>query len=1450
MKLKNKILLITLLLTIILAIAPFSNVKAAEDNMNLSIKFMRNSGYGYKVSHSSHAHTVWKIYNTVDDKWETIYCLKGGPGFGSENMDTGSLSTGAIAARDYTKHFDLKQPSTITPDKYKNALPKTDSNEYRALLWVLDHCYVAETKNASQAEKEQVKQNRKELLDAVYEYSSEGDNFELEDLTEEDYAKLTDDDIDVVQQLAIWHFTNQDDDGYKINEDGNFTLSLNSVQNTSTSGEKSLNDSVFTDGGTRQDACKALFQYLVNTAKENASTYNYASSSQTAPVKLASTTVIATTGEDGRIILGPYQLENVKDGIDFTLTGKVEANNEVVSDFKYLDENKENTVDDIKTLVGKTFYISLPEGTNIKNVKFSISGSFNTTTTTYWSVADAGAQDQPVVIVKKENIKFGNEVNYTQKIFDLSLRKFITAIGEEAPSKSRVPTIDPSEITALENGNKTTANKVHPKDPLTVKTGDIVEYTIRVYNEGEIAGYATEITDYLPDGLKLAEPSQTNQDYKWHASEDGRTITTDYLKDTLINAFDGDTLDFKDLKIECEVIATDSSQSLKNIAEITDDMDENKLKVEDRDSTPKNVDKQKYGETSQQDDDDFERLVLYKNSFDLSLRKFITAIDGKAPSDSRVPTISSSETTALENGDKTTANKVHPKNPLKVRTGSIVEYTIRVYNEGEVSGYATEITDYLPDGLKLAEGSQTNQTYKWKVNSDGKTITTDYLKDTLINAFDGNTLDYKDLKIECEVIATENTQSLKNIAEITADLNDKHQEVEDRDSTPENVDKQHYGETSQEDDDDFERLELQEANFDLSLRKFITEVQSGENVKKYDRAPQVDVTELAAGRSTTATYNHSKEPIGVSNGDIVTYTIRVYNEGEINGYVTEITDHLPAQLEFLVNDSLNVRYGWAVSSDGRTVKTTITSPNASNSANRDEIYSSRKTGEDKVLLERFNGTNLDYIDVQIRCKVKDDAKLYEKMTNIADVTGFTDENNKTIKDRDSQENNVQLPNDTDLPSYKDPEIERGDKYIPGQQDDDDFEKLVLQKFDLALRKFITGVNDKEITNRAPVFSKVSDTEYKYTHPKDPVDVANGNIVTYTLRIFNEGNISGYATKVKDDLPEGLEFLPDNEVNKTYRWKMYKEDGTETTDVAEAEYIETDYLSKEQENSDGDNLIKGFNQETMTMPDYRDVKIAFKVTEPNTSDRIITNIAEITDDRDENNEPVDDVDSTPDNDEPDEDDIDEEHVKVKYFDLSLKKWVSEAIVTNNGKTTVTKTGHTGDENPEPPVKVEIRATQMNKTIVKFKFVIKVTNEGEIAGYAKELIDYIPEGLKFDAKDNPQWREEDGKVLTDQLKDTLLQPGESAQVEIILTWINGSDNLGEKVNWAEIYKDENEYNSPDIDSVPGNNEKGEDDIDNAPVLLSTRTGKGPTYILLVLTSVGMISGSVILIKKFVL
>ena len=160
---------------------------------------------------------------------------------------------------------------------------------------------------------------------------------------------------------------------------------------------------------------------------------------------------------------------------------------------------------------------------------------------------------------------------------------------------------------------------------------------------------------------------------------------------------------------------------------------------------------------------------------------------------------------------------------------------------------------------------------------------------------------------------------------------------------------------------------------------------------------------------------------------------------------------------------------------------------------------------------------------------------------------------------------------------------------------------------------------------------------------------------------------------------------------------------------------------------------------------------------------------------------------------------------------------------------------------------IRNKVILKSIVKFADNINVTNEGELPGYAYEVKDYIPKGLKFVAEDNKDWKElEDGSVVTEKLKDTLLNPGESATVEIVLTWKNSTTNTGLKTNYAEISKD----SADDIDSTPDNFDKKEDDIDDAQIILSIKTAGATTYIGLVFTVVTILAGGIFLIKKYVI
>jgi len=678
----------------------------------------------------------------------------------------------------------------------------------------------------------------------------------------------------------------------------------------------------------------------------------------------------------------------------------------------------------------------------------------------------------------------------------------------------------------------------------------------------------------------------------------------------------------------------------------------------------------------------------------------------------------------------------------------------------------------------------------------------------LLPAYDkaNDKISYIDVQVTCEILEPHlndggiEDYKITNIAEITGMSDkDKNPVEKDIDSWPKDIaippedriaglpkteqEWQEYKDDEigkkeyipgQQDDDDFEKVIIVIPKYDLSLRKFIVQVD-GRNLvdanKKYIREPIVDTTSLKEGIAErgygTATYNHPKTPITVRKGGTVTYIIRVYNEGNVDAYVSEITDHLPEYLEFIEDDEINKRFGWKYNKNTREIKTTITSKTNDYSY---KIYGERKNG--KLLVAYEGGDTLDYIDVAIKCKVSNKTATGNIQTNIAEITEFTDTKGEKVEDLDSEPNkNLIIPPDEELPRYK--ENEESNPYVPGQEDDDDYEKVKIEgAFDLALRKFITKVDTTNVNNRYPTLSMNESGNIKYTHPKEPVEVCTNDTVIYTIRIYNEGEIAGYANEITDDVPFGLEFLVDNEINKEYRWKMLDEKQQETTDVSKAKYLVTDYLSENQEKETGrNNLIKPFDREaglSETNPDYRDVQIAFKVTyqvkEVGEESRVLVNVAQISADSD------DDIDSKPNRDEVyddnyHEDDIDYDNVKVKYFDLSLLKWVTRAIVVENGQTRIIESGHTGYENPEPDLKVELKTKDIKKVSVKFAYTIKITNEGEIAGYAKEITDYIPDGLEFKQEDNPEWYVRGDRVVaTAQLENKLLQQGETAEVPV--------------------------------------------------------------------------------------
>lgn len=197
-----------------------------------------------------------------------------------------------------------------------------------------------------------------------------------------------------------------------------------------------------------------------------------------------------------------------------------------------------------------------------------------------------------------------------------------------------------------------------------------------------------------------------------------------------------------------------------------------------------------------------------------------------------------------------------------------------------------------------------------------------------------------------------------------------------------------------------------------------------------------------------------------------------------------------------------------------------------------------------------------------------------------------------------------------------------------------------------------------------------------------------------------------------------------------------------------------------------------------------------------------------------------------------------------FDLKLDKKV-KIVTTNNGKEVLE---HTYDNKL---AKIDFESKYINQSSMVIEYSITVTNEGAVAGYAKKIADYIPSEFKFNSELNKDWYEDsNGTVYNSSLANTVINPGESKTVSLILTKKLNSEDFGIFTNSAEIFEASNNYGLLDIDSIPGNKATNEDDYSAANVVVGVKTGQKVVYALLTVAILVIIGTGIYIIKKKVL
>lgn len=338
---------------------------------------------------------------------------------------------------------------------------------------------------------------------------------------------------------------------------------------------------------------------------------------------------------------------------------------------------------------------------------------------------------------------------------------------------------------------------------------------------------------------------------------------------------------------------------------------------------------------------------------------------------------------------------------------------------------------------------------------------------------------------------------------------------------------------------------------------------------------------------------------------------------------------------------------------------------------------------------------------------------------------------------------------------------------------------IADKYDLCIKKFISEIDGIDTVGREPVVTKTEDGKYVYTQNGEIEKAANEQIVTYRLRTYNESKKIAKGKRIIEYIPDGLVFLPDNEKNKIYKWEpcIVDENGNinKTSDLTEANAVVSDYLVDKEIPAATD------------MPSSEDIEVVFIVDENRitSEDRIIENTVKI----EEN-----DNDDNPDNDES------TEKLYVKSFDLKMKKYIKEVKIKNEKGE---KVRAVGENQKGKLVKIDVAKSQIDKTELTITYVLKVTNVGEIEGYATELVDHIPQDFKLNG--NEVWKLQDGNAVSTKLENKLIKPGESTELEVTFTWKLTEDNVGSRINTGDITAYENQYNA--VDRTKDNNDSEE-------------------------------------------
>ena len=193
---------------------------------------------------------------------------------------------------------------------------------------------------------------------------------------------------------------------------------------------------------------------------------------------------------------------------------------------------------------------------------------------------------------------------------------------------------------------------------------------------------------------------------------------------------------------------------------------------------------------------------------------------------------------------------------------------------------------------------------------------------------------------------------------------------------------------------------------------------------------------------------------------------------------------------------------------------------------------------------------------------------------------------------------------------------------------------------------------------------------------------------------------------------------------------------------------------------------------------------------------------------------------------------------KVFDLSSEKYITNVTIKyNDTNETIKKTNLDRDG----ITKLDVKANRLKYLELTLEYKIVVTNVGNKAGTLNSIVDRVPNGLYMNISENKGWSLYNN-VATYMMPNTILQPGESKEVTIVLHYNGKTQTTGKIINYASFEAD---------GEIDGDHIENTNNLAKAVFVLSIKTGQEIIiYPLLTFSALVVLGLGVAGIKKYVL